>query len=401
MANLKLRSTTSATDPGSTSAKGSALTHTEMDSNFILLQADIDGKISAASPTLTGATTIDDELRFNDSDDSNYITVKAPATVGTNYTLTLPDSGGTSGYVLTTDGSGVLTWTAKTVDTTNLVDDTTPQLGGALDVNGQDIVSVSNGDIDIKPNGTGKVRINKITQLTGGQTEGNYLSVDNFNGSAPPTLGYPSPVVTIASKGSGSFENYSTLLMHTSSTDNAGYPNIWIQKNANDDPGTTGYCEDGERLFGFYASGDRASGYYSNSAGVFFKASELHSSTAHGGKIEFNTMDNGSTGFGNDTVKMTIDDDIQAHTAIRLDEVSAPTSVTDKGFIYAKDTAGTAEVYVMDAAGNETQISPHNAQGEWQYYSKNIRTGKTVRINMEQMIRDIEQLTGKTYIENE
>ena len=40
---------------------------------------------------------------------------------------------------------------------TNLVDDTTPQLGGNLDVNGQDIVSVSNGDIDLDPNGTGVV----------------------------------------------------------------------------------------------------------------------------------------------------------------------------------------------------------------------------------------------------
>jgi len=167
MANLTLRSTTSATDPGSTSAKGSALTHTEMDSNFILLQADIDGKISAASPTLTGATTIDDELRFNDSDDSNYITVKAPATVGTNYTFTLPDSGGTNGHVLTTDGSGTLTWTAKTVDTTNLVDDTTPQLGGDLDVNGNDIVSVSNGDINIEPNGTGVTNMKNIRMGSG------------------------------------------------------------------------------------------------------------------------------------------------------------------------------------------------------------------------------------------
>ena len=37
MANIKLRSSTSATDPGSTSAKGSSLTHAELDSNFILL----------------------------------------------------------------------------------------------------------------------------------------------------------------------------------------------------------------------------------------------------------------------------------------------------------------------------------------------------------------------------
>ena len=42
---------------------------------------------------------------------------------------------------------------------TDIVQDTTPQLGGNLDVNGNDIVSVSNGNIDIIPNGTGKVNI--------------------------------------------------------------------------------------------------------------------------------------------------------------------------------------------------------------------------------------------------
>ena len=38
-----------------------------------------------------------------------------------------------------------------------VVDDTTPQLGGDLDVNGKDIVSTSNGSIDLDPNGNGVV----------------------------------------------------------------------------------------------------------------------------------------------------------------------------------------------------------------------------------------------------
>ena len=41
----------------------------------------------------------------------------------------------------------------------NVVEDTTPQLGGSLDVNGQDIVTVSNGNITLTPNGSGVVRI--------------------------------------------------------------------------------------------------------------------------------------------------------------------------------------------------------------------------------------------------
>ena len=46
-----------------------------------------------------------------------------------------------------------------------VVEDTTPQLGGALDVNSQSIVSVSNGDIDIAPDGTGKTTITSTTGL--------------------------------------------------------------------------------------------------------------------------------------------------------------------------------------------------------------------------------------------
>ena len=88
-------------------------------------------------------------------------------------------------------------------------------------------------------------------------------------------------------------------------------------------------------------------------------------------------------------------------SAIAMQVVAGdPSGVADKAHIYAKDDA-TAEVFVRDEAGNVTKISPHNEQGEWEYYSRNVKTGKTVRVNMEQMIRDIEQLTGKTYLQSD
>ena len=77
-----------------------------------------------------------------------------------------------------------------------------------------------------------------------------------------------------------------------------------------------------------------------------------------------------------------------------------PSTVTNSAHIYAKDESSSAEVFVRDEAGNVTKISPHNDEGEWEYYSRNTKTGKTVRVNMEEMIRDIEKLTGKTYIKN-
>ena len=49
----------------------------------------------------------------------------------------------------------------------NVVEDTTPQLGGDLDVNGNDIVSTSNADIDIIPNGTGDVNLGADTVQIG------------------------------------------------------------------------------------------------------------------------------------------------------------------------------------------------------------------------------------------
>ena len=65
----------------------------------------------------------------------------------------LNQSGPTDGHVLVWSSSDYA-WEARLND---LVDDTTPQLGGDLDVNGNDIVSTSNGDIDLDPNGSGVV----------------------------------------------------------------------------------------------------------------------------------------------------------------------------------------------------------------------------------------------------
>lgn len=44
-----------------------------------------------------------------------------------------------------------------------VVDDTTPQLGGDLDVNGNAIVSASNGNIAITPNGSGNIVLDGLT----------------------------------------------------------------------------------------------------------------------------------------------------------------------------------------------------------------------------------------------
>jgi hypothetical protein len=55
--------------------------------------------------------------------------------------------------------SAVVAGLATSGAISNVVEDTSPQLGGDLDMNGQDIVTTSNADIELAPNGTGHVTI--------------------------------------------------------------------------------------------------------------------------------------------------------------------------------------------------------------------------------------------------
>ena len=56
-------------------------------------------------------------------------------------------------------------------------------------------------------------------------------------------------------------------------------------------------------------------------------------------------------------------------------------------------------MFVQDGGGNVSQLSPHNEAGEWHYFSRNVKTGKEVKVNMEKMIRTLEDITGETFFE--
>jgi len=62
-----------------------------------------------------------------------------------------------SGNVISLTGQSGNVDLTSILGSTDIVSDTSPQLGGDLDVNGKDIVTTSNGDIDLDPNGSGVV----------------------------------------------------------------------------------------------------------------------------------------------------------------------------------------------------------------------------------------------------
>ena len=59
------------------------------------------------------------DLRFADSDSSNWVAFQAPATVAANVTWTLPAADGSSAQTLSTNGSGVLSWATNAVSVSN------------------------------------------------------------------------------------------------------------------------------------------------------------------------------------------------------------------------------------------------------------------------------------------
>ena len=79
---------------------------------------------------------------------------------------------------------------------------------------------------------------------------------------------------------------------------------------------------------------------------------------------------------------------------------SPPAMAIGTAGLYAKDFEGTVELFAVDENSNSTQISPHDpVTGEWVFYSKNIKTGRVVRVNMEKLAKKVEELTGEKFFE--
>ena len=97
------------TTPSDTTADGGGLTlKGATDKTFNWLDAT-DSWTSSEHISVSGQK----EVRYLDSDSSHYVGFKSPATVSSNVVWTLPSADtGVSGYVLSSDGSGVLSWVA-------------------------------------------------------------------------------------------------------------------------------------------------------------------------------------------------------------------------------------------------------------------------------------------------
>jgi hypothetical protein len=276
--------------------------------------------------------------------------------------------------------------------------------------------AASNADLHIDTSGTGQIKTSAALIGIGDQTGGNIILTDQADGDfqtaafANPGMLNPSGLQVDSA---GSF-HYSQVILNNFST-NANNA-LWTTRSRSNTHGTNAYLNSGDVIFQFFAAGwngdTDGTGYFSANANVDMFASEDHDASNRGGGVNIQTINTGASSGATTKIEVTdlvvVKNPKAATTAalavegsIRLKNTSNPSNVTDSAHIFAKDDGSTSEVYVRDEAGNETKISPHNQSGQWEYFSRNINTGKVFRVNMEKMIRKLEQITGESFIETE
>ena len=134
-------------------------------------------KPGSASPTFTGTVLLGQNavLAFEGSTDDAHETTLTVADPTADRTITFPNSSGTVALTSDIGTSGI----------SNVVEDTSPQLGGDLDVNSNaitgSVVAVttsSNGNITLTPNGSGEVIIDGLKHPQADGNAGQVLKTD-------------------------------------------------------------------------------------------------------------------------------------------------------------------------------------------------------------------------------
>lgn len=148
------------------------VTGTDSTVTFGSASAAFSAAVTVGTALTLGSTSADGSLVIYDDDAGGdaTVTIQALDATGASYVLTLPPDAGVSGQFLQTDGNGVMDWATPFA---NVVEDTTPQLGGNLDVNAKKLTGAidldSTGDVVLRLGDAGGA--NKVSILDSGDVE--------------------------------------------------------------------------------------------------------------------------------------------------------------------------------------------------------------------------------------
>ncbi len=134
------------------------------------------GLASLSGATFTSDITLNaqSDVRFADSDSSNYVALQAPATVSSNVTFTLPSADGSSGHFLKTDGSGALSFAEATGVVTSVGGQTGAVTHATTWAVGTGATAASNTDLDVS--GTYAGNVVAVSALDIDCSTGNYFT---------------------------------------------------------------------------------------------------------------------------------------------------------------------------------------------------------------------------------
>ena len=191
MADIRIKRTTTGTKPakydGSAAAnkiKSGELAYVEGTNTLVMGSVTESGgtdrpanilKILSLTPA-TASAGDKINLRESGADDAgtNTATIAAPASITSDFTLTLPDGAGSNGQTLVTNGSGVLSWGSTGVDTG----------GDGITVSG------STASADLKANGGLVIESNEIAvDLAASSITGTLTVADGGTGATSLTDG--------------------------------------------------------------------------------------------------------------------------------------------------------------------------------------------------------------------
>jgi hypothetical protein len=332
------------------------------------------GDLTVSGDDITMSTNTSGNLLIADGTNFNSVAVGSLSEISTvandDVFLAVDTSGG--GLKKVTRSTIVSGLAVGGVALSNVVEDTTPQLGGDLDVNGNGIVSTSNGNIAITPNGTGVVRLDGNVDIQSGlidlKNSGAVSKIkfycESSNAHAQTVQGAPhsesaSNTLTLPSTGGDA------RLVSTSSTATLTNKTLTTPVIAEIDSGstitldaTTDIVLDADGGDIFFKDGGTTFGSATNTSGnLIIKSGTTTAMTFDGANVALagNLTVNGTTSTVNSTT-VTVDDPI-----FTLGGDSAPGSDDnkDRGIEFRYHTGSAAKVGFFgfdDSAGKFTFI---------------------------------------------
>ena len=260
----------------------------------------------------------------------------------------------------------------------SLVSDTSPQLGGNLDVNGQSIVSDSgNENIPITPHGTGSVVVSKI-DVAAGEIDGTAIGANSASTGAFTTLAASGTTTLsgdqhiangnglvvghtahVAIGSSGEFQVFGTAAGDSETTtarfsaDSGGPSHAFLKSRHGSIGSSTTIVQDDDELGGLIWYADDGNDFYSSSARIFAAIDGSPSENDVPGRLVFATTADGAN---SPTERMRI----EADGDVRIGGVISNESSTINAGLVSISGAADGEFAALTLRNSQAQDTGTN-----------------------------------------